>query len=173
MDGAIASTWIGAGSALAGALIGFGGSFLSLRRTQAADYKKSLREAVEGVLTLRESLQSAQQGLFVAGVQRLDVRETSLDEFYTHRDIYYDLCRDVLHACITVKLLTGDSKTVSALRELERICGNKHRGDPIIHGGRSLTEEGTALKNQTADAFDALQRAARGVLVGAKSTDPD
>jgi hypothetical protein len=168
MDGAIASAWIGAGSALAGALIGFGGSFLSLRRTQAADYRKSLREAVVGALTLRESLQSAQRGLFMAGVEHLDVRDMPLDEFYTHRDAYYDLCHAVLHACVAVELLTNDSKIVSALEELERICGNKHRGDPIIHGSRSLTEESTALKNQTSDAFDALQRAARGVLVGVK-----
>jgi hypothetical protein len=172
MESAIASAWIGAGSALTGALIGFGGSFLNLRRTQTVDYRRALREAVAGVLTLRESLQSAQLGLFMAGFQRLDVRDMPLDEFYTNRDAYYDLCRAVLHACVAVELLTDDPKIVSALEELEWICGNKHRGDPIIHGSRSMTEESDALKTQTSDAFDTLQRAARGALVGAKSTEP-
>lgn len=163
--GLINSPGFGALLALAGTVMGAGGSIWIANRTRGQQRSDQLREALSAVTRQRHSFTANQEHLYRAAFDNLEARAITLEEFYTARDPYYDQCIEILLAIDAVRLHTKDAATLAALDQLREICGPRpgdlFRYFPEDEDGRARRNE---LRTATIAAFSSLQAAAERLM---------
>lgn len=132
------------------------------KRTEKADLQNRLRDALEAVVTMRESVSQTQRSLYREAIEYSTgpPQGGPPEAFFDAKAAYYTLCSELLNAIRRIRLLTLDAAILQPLTELETICSEDSRQGIVHFSGRDdSTETWNALRNRTTKAFDDLEHA--------------